>query len=291
MKNLNNIYSKICILVSFTTFLGSCTEEIDMPLDSTYTRLVVEGSITTDTTTHIVKLTKSGDALMKDPYQPIPNAVVKISDGTNEFSLQENPQNKGVYETDPTVYGVAGRTYTLNISNVDINNDGVYEEYTAKSLLRDENPIDSITIEYDDSNPEYSGWMINLYAKEIGGGRNYYLLKAYINNVLVTDSTYEYAYSDNTGFNGSYYDGFPVYMLQKEKEDENLKTGDTVTLEMDGITEEYFNFISDYIQEYNPKIPIFSGPSANISTNIEPKDKAVGFFAAYSKNRSSCIVK
>ena len=58
---------------------------------------------------------------------------------------------------------------------------------------------------------------------------------------------------------------------------------------MYGITEEYYNFIYDYILDYSPKVPIFSGPSANISTNIEPKDKAVGIFTAYSVKRKSII--
>lgn len=293
MKTYNNISPIISIIViCVMAFISSCTETINMPLDSTYARLVVDGSITTDTMKHKVRLTKSGDALYKDPVQVISNAVVKITDGTNEFMLQENMQNKGTYETDANVFGLPGRTYTLLISNVDIDGDNVMEEYTAQSYLKKENPIDSIQIEYDDRIPDYSGWFIKLYAKEIGGGRNFYLMKAYKNDVLLTDSTYEYRnMSDNTGFMGGHYDGFPVYLLQKTKIDEKVQVGDKITLEMDGITEEYFNFISDYIQEYEPKIPIFSGPSANISTNIEPKNKAVGFFAAYSVARYTRVYK
>ena len=273
-------------------FISSCTEDINMPLDSTYTRLVVDGSITTDTMKHKVRLTKSGDALYKLPVQVISNATVMISDGSNEFTLHEDALNKGIYETDSTVYGVPGRTYTLHISHVDINDDGVFEEYTAQSYLKKENPIDSIQIVYDGRIADNSGWVINLYAQEIGGGRNFYLMKAYKNGVLLTDSINEYTnMSDNTGFNGGYYNGFPVYMLQKSKIDERVQIGDAITLEMDGITEDYFNFVQDYIQEYFPKIPIFSGPSANISTNIEPKDKAVGFFAAYSIARCTKIYK
>ncbi|NVO11853.1 MAG: DUF4249 domain-containing protein [Bacteroidales bacterium] len=287
---LRSKYSIIYITVCILALSSSCTENINMPLNSTYTRLVVDGSITTDTTKHKVRLTKSGDALYRNPIQVISDAIVTISDGSNEFILHENSANKGVYETDPTVYGVPGKTYTLHISHVDINDDGVFEEYSAQSYLKKESPIDSIKIVYDDRNPDSYGWVIDLYAKEIGGGRNFYLMKAYKNNVLLTDSTSEYNNKgDNTGFNGGYYYGFPVYTLLKSKVEERVQRGDTITLEMDGITEEYFNFISDYILEYYPKMPIFSGPSANISTNIEPKNKAVGFFAAYSIARCSKV--
>jgi hypothetical protein len=289
MKNYKNTYLILTLIViASLAYLSSCTEDIPMNLDTSYARLVVDGSITTDTMKHKVRLTISGDALFKLPVQVISNASVVISDGTNDYTLVENTENKGTYETDPSVYGVPGKIYTLHVSNVDVNDDGIFEEYTAQSYLKPEYPIDSIHVTYDGRNPSYSGWIISLYAQEIGGGRNFYLMKAYKNGVLLTDSTYEYTnLTDNTGFNGAYFDGFGVYMLQKNKPDEVVKNGDTITLEMDGINEGYYNFISDYIQEYYPKIPIFSGPSANISTNIEPKNKAVGYFVAYSVSRCS----
>lgn len=60
---------------------------------------------------------------------------------------------------------------------------------------------------------------------------------------------------------------------------------------MYGITEDYYSFIYSYITDYYPKVPIFSGPSANIPTNIKPIDDAVGIFAAYSIERKSVIYK
>jgi hypothetical protein len=237
-----------------------------------------------------VKLSTSGDALNEHPGHAISNAVVTISDGSNVFDLHENISKPGTYETDPSVYGVPGRTYTLHIANVDVNGDGVMEEYMASSFLPKEDPIDSISVQYEKFGSYDKGWLISMYAQEIGGGRNFYLMKAYKNGVLLTDSTYEYTnMSDNTGFNGQYYNGFSVYMLSENKTDEKLKTGDTVTLEMDGITGDYEKFILGFIDEYYPKIPIFSGPSANVPTNVEPNDKAVGFFAAYSAYRKSKI--
>ena len=287
MKLYKNIILFTIILLGFLVF--SCSEKIDFPLDSTYVRLVVEGKITTDTMIHTVKLSKSGDALNEYPGGAISNALVSISDGSNVFSLNESSTKPGVYETASNVYGVPGNTYTLNISNVDVDGDGVMEAYRASSYLPKENPIDSISVV--NNKDEQFKWLINLYAQEIGGGRNFYLLKLIKNDTLLTDSIYEYDthHSDNTGFEGKYYDGFPVYWLNNDKLDERLVKGDIVTLEMDGITQQYEEFINGFISEYQPKIPIFSGPSANIPTNIEPKDKAVGFFAAYSVSRKSVI--
>ena len=290
MKIVNNIYPLVKILLLCIIPLCSCSEKVDFPLDTTYVRLVVDGAITTDTTIHRVKLSTSGDALNKQPGKVISNAIVTISDGGNVFNLHENNSKPGTYETDPSVYGVPGKTYTLHITNVDVNDDGVMEEYTASSFLPKEDPIDSNSVQYEKLGHDDKGWLVNMYAQEIGGGRNFYLMKAYKNGVLLTDSTYEYRnISDNTGFNGQYYNGFSVYWLSEHKTDERLQSGDTVTIEMDGITGDYEKFILGFIDEYYPKIPIFSGPSANVPTNIEPKDRAVGFFAAYSAFRKSKV--
>jgi hypothetical protein len=124
-----------------------------------------------------------------------------------------------------------------------------------------------------------------------GQGRNFYLIKVLKNNKLLTDSIFKYSIGDNSGFEGKYYDGFPVYTLRDERADERLSHGDTVTVELYGITEDYYSFISSYISDYYPKIPIFSGPSANIPTNIKPIDDAVGIFAAYSIKRKSIVYK
>lgn len=288
---MKNLKAQIFILL-ISIIVTGCTEIIDdIRLDSTRPRLVVEGYISTDTTRHMVKLSKMGDALMKDQVQVISNASVTISDGATTFNLTEDPSKKGTYFTAPDVFGVAGRTYSLLIKNVDINNDQVMEEYTARSLLKRLNPIDSIHVIYNNTNPRLFGWSINLYMMDPGQGRNFYLIKVLKNDQLLTDSIFKYSIGDNTGFEGKYYDGFPVYNLRQERNDEKLTPGDKVTVELYGITEDYFSFITSYITDYYPKVPIFSGPSANIPTNIKPIDQAVGIFAAYSIKRKSVIYK
>ncbi len=280
----------LAVITLFPLIFGACTEDINLSFDSTYTRLVVDGSINTDTTEHKVTLLKSGDPLNTQPLRYVSNAIVSITDGADTFKLTEDTVKKGVYKTKPNVFGLPGKTYKLNISNVDVNGDGVLETYTASSSIKSINPIDSFKIVYQKYNSQNKGWLILLYSQDIGG-RNFYCIKVYKNSVLLTDSLKEYSISSNVGFEGKYYSGLPVYFLNENKPDERLKTGDTITLELDGITEDYYNFIDGYKQEIQPKIPILSGPSANVSTNINPKDKAVGFFAAYSVKRKSLVYK
>jgi len=288
--NKNQIIALSLFLLSIIA--TGCTETIDdIHLDSTRPRLVVEGYISTDTVRQMIKLSKLGDALKQDPIQVVSNAIITINDGTTTYNLAEDLAIKGTYYTTSKVFGVVGRNYTLQIKNVDINNDQVMEEYTAQSLIKGINPIDSVHLVYNSSNHYDKGWSVNLYTMDPGQGRNFYLIKVLKNNILLTDSIFKYSIGDNSGFEGKYYDGFPVYNLRETREDERLAPGDTVTVELYGITEDYYSFISSYISDYYPKIPIFSGPSANIPTNIKPIDDAVGIFAAYSIKRKSVIYK
>jgi len=287
-----NIKTQIISFLVLCLIVAGCTETIDnIHLDSTRTRLVVEGYISTDTMRQVVKLSRLGDALNQEPVQVVSNALVTISDGTSTFNLTEDQNKKGTYFTAADVFGVPGRTYSLLIKNVDINNDQVMEEYTAQSLLKRTNPIDSLHVVYNNSNPNFRNWSVNLYAMDPGEGMNYYLLKVRKNGTLMTDSIFKYSVTDNYSFVGKYFDGFPVYFLREERIDERVAHGDTITLEMYGITEDYFSFIQSYITDYYPKVPIFSGPSANIPTNIKPINDAVGIFAAYSVKRKSIIYK
>ena len=291
---MKHIKISIILLSAFilSVIAVGCTENIvDIHLDSTRPRLVVEGYISTDTTRQMVKLSKMGDALKKNPIEVVSNALITISDGTSTFNLTEDQNIKGTYYTATNVFGVVGRTYSLLIKNVDINSDQVMEEYTAQSLLKGINPVDSIQIVRNSSNPYDKGWSVNLYTLDPGNGRNFYLIKVRKNNILMTDSIFKYSTSDNSIFNGKYFDGFPVYNLREDRVDERVKSGDLITLELYGITEDYFSFINSYISDYNPKIPIISGPSANIPTNIKPIDDAVGIFAAYSIKRRSVVYK
>ena len=71
------------------------------------------------------------------------------------------------------------------------------------------------------------------------------------------------------------------------KPDEKTVPGDTVTFEMYGISADYFKFITEAQTELFGSNPLFSGPPANISTNID--NGAVGFFAAVNVRRETAF--
>ena len=115
--------SLLVIILSISSW--SCTEKIDIELDNTYTRLVVWGELTTDTTVHTVRLTRTAGYFFNQPALGVSDAQVTIDDGETTIILTENVQIKGTYETPPDYFGVPGKIYTLDISGVDIDGDGI----------------------------------------------------------------------------------------------------------------------------------------------------------------------
>jgi hypothetical protein len=262
---------------------------MDMKLDGTESNLVVDGAITTDTTRHRVKLTKTADYFYNKPTQVVSGATVSISDGTNVFKLTEDASEPGVYYTADTVYGVCGKTYTLHVENVDVNGDGTTETYEASSKLSNMLTPSAITVK------EKHIYYENLFEVSLFGEdpptTDFYLFRPLINGVLTADTITEVIYSDDAMFNGAdFKNGISVaYFVPDYKKDEQVVDGDTVTLEVCSITEDYYNFLSEFGQEASGHSPMFGGQPANIRTNVS--NNGMGYFAAYSIARVSTIYK
>lgn len=286
MKSIKYISALLFVL---PLLFQSCSKEINIDLKGTNTRLVVEGTITTDTMSHCVKLSYTADYFDNKALDPVKNALVQISDGTNTITLTENSENPGFYYTPKNYYGVVGKTYTLLISNVDIDKDGKMESYTASSYLRAVPNPDSISIAADDNfgNDCYD---VRFSAQEPANTADYYMFKVRRNGAMLCDTISEAIISEDNLYNGDYLTNKTVYQLSKNKKDENIQAGDTITLEISDISKEYYQFIYDLQQEFYGSSPL-SGQPANVSTNISNSSMASGFFAAYSIKRVSTIVK
>lgn len=292
MKN-----TAINILLLFSLIMSSCTEDIELDYKSSYPRLVVEGVITDQKTPHYVRLEVSSDFYINKPSPPVTGATITINDGETDYRLVETEDeagvSKGFYFLPPEFEaGVVGRTYTLQIEDVDINGDGKMESYSASSILNPVSPIDSIDMTYEESHGE-KRWPLQLYSQEPLATEDYYAFKVYKNQELISDKLSETIVASDQFIEGNYINGLEVQSLleeddEGEKSDEAPEVGDWVTLEMAGITMEYHDFIDAVQRETGMSIPLFSGPPANVPTNIS--NGAVGFFTAYSITRDSILV-
>ncbi len=280
MKQANNILIVLMLLL----LCASCTERMNLELKNTDPRLVVEGFITTDTLVHYVRLSQSGDFFSDKQMYGVKDANVSISDGINTITLQESQNVPGYYITPSDFCGVAGRTYSLKIENIDINADGVNEIYTAESYLNPVTQVDSIRLEYED---HWELWKVLLYADEPADIDNYYMFSLIINDSLYTDQLTEVSIADDRFINGNYANGVWVHSIFDNDETLDLIPGDTVTLQMSGITKELYDYILALQNETGINVPLFSGPPANLPGNIS--NGALGFFRAYSNSYSSTI--
>jgi len=93
---------------------------------------------------------------------------------------------------------------------------------------------------------------------------------------------------DDKFISGKYIAGLNIFDIDNTHKWETLKPGDTITLQMSGITKGYLNFISQ-VQQAGFNIPFFTGPPANVQGNVGSGGS--GYFAAYSNSYATTIVR
>lgn len=271
-------------LLFVPVLLWGCTEKIDLKLDSTYTRLVVEGAICTDTIPQEVRLTTTSSYFYNEPAPAVTGATLTISDG--EFTWPLTESKPGVYQTSGEVFGLPNHTYTLAILLKEpVNGHSAYE---ASSLLRPIVPADSIRLKYHPDWGKEGFYEVQCYVLD-PPTTDFYMFDVYRNNTLITDTIDKKTVVDDQLYNGNYTNGIGVGFLNQARDSERVRPGDIITLKVAGITSEYFKFIQAVQTEVGGQNPLFSGPPANIPGNIS--NGAVGFFAAYSNTRASTVVK
>ncbi len=275
------------VLILVLAALMSCTEIIDITLDSTYRRLVVEGTVTTDSVRHGVQLTTTSDYFSNQSPPAVSGAVVELEFMDRRLLMEEQDTIPGRYLVPKPFRGIIGTTYELYISQVDIDQDGETESYHANSTMPGGVLLDSIRLNYFTSY-FVSGYELYMFALDPPTS-DWYGLKYWKNNDLLSDSLIKYNVQPDDFYNGKYlYYGIPIGFYADDEPREQLLPGDTVTLELNSIEKDYYNFIIDAQLEIYGNNPMFSGPPANVRSNID--NGAMGFFTAYSIARASTVV-
>jgi len=274
-------YLWFILIITFAGWvLTGCRERIDLTLDTTFTRLVVEGSITDEVKAHRVLLTLSGDYLTDQAPAGVTGASVEITDGVQTFLLTEVAP--GVYETEATVKGVIGKEYTLIITGVDVDQNGEFEIYKATDVLKPVMILDSVVAEQQKplTNPpvyKVSGW-----GQEPPTPGDCYQWLYYINGKLQTDTLYKTIFIDDTYVNGSYIPGLTMFM------DIKASAGDTIKVETRSLSRSYYDFLVTFMLEAVWNQGGGSGPPANIKGNIS--NGAIGYFSATGVSYTTAIV-
>lgn len=279
----NRLY--IAAFVGLVLGLGSCTERIEVELDETYTRLVVEGNLTTDTMAHLFVLTETTSYFYNQPAPPVENASVSISDNLgNKVVLEE--KEPGKYYTPANFFGQVDRSYELQIDLTEEINGNL--RYVAQSSIPPIAPIDSIGMEFNERFGKDGFWIVKLYATDPAGVENYYQFRVYRNDTLLSDTLNKVSFTDDKLFDGNFTFGIGVAFFNNSIAGQRFRVGDTVLLEMGGITKEHYTFMNNVIQSTSFQNPLFGGPPANVIGNIS--EGAFGYFSTFSTTYSELIL-
>lgn len=260
--------------------LTGCTERMELELDETYARLVVDGEITSETRAHCVRLTTSNSFLGEEPDLPVQGASVRISDSHSIHVMKEDPDEPGHYYTDAQVRGIPGEIYLLDIVLPEEINGT--DHYTAACPMLPVAQLDSIGIVWKE---QWEVWEIQCFALD-PPTTDFYLFDILINDILVTDTINERFVIDDRFFNGNYTNGAGIGYLSPD-EGENLQPGDKITVRTSRISKEYYDYFWEVVSETGYKNPLFGGPPANIKGNIS--NGGIGFFLACPVSETSAI--
>jgi len=213
-------------------------------------------------------------------WKPAENIGYPINTvGDDIFQFNEVTYQPGVYIPEFPLPTDVGTQYKLIIDLAEAINEKTHFE-SETTMPRLDAIVDSIRVIYRD---DFESWVIKLYAYE-PPGPDYYMFSAMKNGEPLTDTLQRLGISDDKLVDGMYLPGIYVLFLYKDE----IEIGDTVTLFTSGISEDYFRFLDEAQQELHPNVPFFSGPPANVRSNIS--NGALGYFSAYRSKTVTTVV-
>ncbi|WP_147676115.1 DUF4249 family protein [Algibacter pacificus] len=264
----------IGLILSFT----ACEDVIDLELNSTEPRLVIDASLKwlkgTDGSDQFIKLSLSA------PYYdtevpPVNNAVVTVMDTDDTIFNFVEDGDTGIYRCN-TFIPELNKNYTLNINYKE-------EVYTATEKLIAVAKIDSVKQKNDGG---ISGDEIELkafYTDPVGAG-DYYLFEVdpLESNELSID-VYDDEFTDGNEIFGFY-------------SDEDLEIGDEVNIYNSGISERFYEFMVVLLKQtseggggpFETQPATVRGNCINITN---PENYPFGYFRASEVSVFNYIVK
>ena len=269
-----------CItLIAGAALWSSCTEQIELELDSSFTRLVIDGGVTNQRGNHMVRLTTTTDYFFTQEPPAVKGARILLQTSTRDILLAEFDNLPGYYLMPEPYRGIPGSNYTLKIELKEAIGGSVY--YSAEAHLPETDfRLDSIRIEYND---RFDFWLVSVYAQD-PPSTDFYKFDTYVNAIDGQSPLSRTVATPDRFFNGQNTNGFNIAFF-----DGNLvKPGDTITTVMSALTADYFNFISELRSESGFSNPLFSGPPANVRSNLNPG--GLGYFCARKAQETQRIV-
>lgn len=249
------------MLLLLVVICFSCEEVVDVELEETEPRLVIEASIIwfkgTDGSDQVIKISTTSP-FYQEEIIPVENAQVKIISETGEEFNFVHSEN-GIYVNEDFKPQLKTR-YFLEV---------IYENevYTASEIFI---PVTNIDYVEQDEAGGFSGedLEIKAYYTDPADEENYYLFKFYDENASL--EFYEDEFTNGNQIFGYY-------------STEDIESGDLIRIEMEGISKSYYEFLFLLRSQIgtNEGGPFETMPATvkgNIINNTNPGNYAFGYF-------------
>ncbi|MDR0725504.1 MAG: DUF4249 domain-containing protein, partial [Prevotellaceae bacterium] len=173
----------LLISVFIVSLLASCVEPFDIETDNSPPVIVIYGFLTDEPDFHSIKVSSSSPYFDTSPNRGVSGAIVEITSSNNEvFHFKEIDSMPGSYLTTNKIAGTPGVSYSLKVE-VDFDNDGDKEVYTATSTMLNAVAVDSVEVK-DMQMMGYKFYAFHLYAQDTPD-EDYYLGRYMVNDSVV----------------------------------------------------------------------------------------------------------
>ena len=283
---MKNIINKSTILVSLGIISTSCEKVIDMDLNNTEPKVVIEATITDEEGPYLVCISKTSDYFEPGEYPAISNGLVIISDdvGVVDTCIEIEP---GVYQTNK-IEGKPDNHYSLIVET-----EG--KTYTAETYMPEKVELDSVTYMFTNAvSPESSdGYLIKCQFTDPMEQLNYYRIKTYKNGDLFIETGNEVVIWDDILFDGMNAD------IPAKRGGKMFSLSDTIGVELLTIDMKMFQYYTSLVNSLASGSSgmgsigknMIIGAAAPINPPTNLSSGAVGYFAAYSISKQSVIIK
>lgn len=254
---------KILILLCFVGMFTACEDVVEVDLKEAQPRLVVDAILEwkkgKNGANQTIKLSRTR-GFFEGESNPVSGAIISVSNASGmEFTFDERASS-GEYVTN-NFQPELNQLYSLRIEL-----DG--SVYTAEETLKSVVPLDYIE---QINNGGFSGEDIELKAfyTDPEGLRNYYAFKFYAPFL---------AFPEFDVFDDEFNDGNQIFGIFSE---EDLESGMDVTIQLYGISEQYYDFLEILLAQAGSAGGPFETQPATVRGNIKNENDSEELIFGY----------
>jgi hypothetical protein len=250
----------------------SCTKVVNINLNDSSPRLIIEGGISDQPSSCFIRLSRSINYNQPNTFPAVTGSFVTISDNIGNTAVLTET-SAGYYRA-VSFDGVPGRTYTVSVTADN-------KIYTATSSMPDPVPIDTISqdiLSFGNFGGPGKIKYVKIKYQDPAGKKNFYHFIEIINGTP-TDAIL----IDNDVLRDGDTIAQDIF-----RRDPPVETGDVITILLQTIDKDVFKFFSQLSQISND----FGGQSAtpaNPASNFS--NGALGYFSAYSVRSKTIVIK